>query len=213
MRCVVFTKPPVPGSCKTRLIPALGPQGAADLHAAMARDVLDSAQQAGLAVEVSLAGDLDHPWVQTLGVPVTAQVSGDLGARMLAALGNGPAMALGTDAPTLPLRFLKQAAQLGSPLVLGPAFDGGYWTLAWQRPIPELMNGMSWSTNSVLSETLIRSRSLGLEPELLPFWYDVDTPDVLALLKQQLRILPAHIAPCTRSALHALGKRRSPYSS
>ncbi|MFT5585811.1 MAG: rSAM/selenodomain-associated transferase 1 [Cognaticolwellia sp.] len=213
MRCVVFTKPPVPGTCKTRLIPAIGAQGAADLHAAMACDVLETAQRAGLSVQVSLAGDMDHPWVQTLGVPVTPQVSGDLGARMLAALGDGPAMALGTDAPTLPLSFLQQAAELSHPLVLGPAFDGGYWTLAWQRPIPELMQGMRWSTDSVLSETMLRARSLGVEPHLLPFWYDVDTPKALALLKQQLRILPEHIAPRTRSALHALGHQRSPHSS
>ncbi len=212
MRCVVFTKPPVPGTCKTRLIPALGAQGAADLHAAMALDVLDAAQRAGLAVEVSLAGDMDHPWVQSLGVPVSPQVSGDLGARMLAALGDGPAMALGTDAPTLPIDFMRQAAALQHPLVLGPAFDGGYWTLAWAKPIPELMQDMVWSTDSVLSETLLRARSLGIEPQLLPFWYDVDTPDALALLKQQLRILSPDTAPRTRSALHALGHRRSPHS-
>ncbi len=211
MRCVVFTKPPVPGTCKTRLIPALGAQGAAELHAAMALDVLETAQRAGLTVEVSLAGDMAHPWVKTLGVPVTPQVSGDLGARMLAALGDGPAMALGTDAPTLPVHFLEQAARLQAPVVLGPAFDGGYWTLAWARPLPELMQGMTWSTDTVLSETVSRARSLGVNPQLLPFWYDVDTPEVLALLKQQLRILPDDIAPRTRSALHALGQRRSPH--
>lgn len=201
-RVVVFTRPPVPGLVKTRLVPELGAEGAARLHAAMVEDTL--ALCAGLPLTVALAGPMDHPWVATLeprGIPVIAQVEGDLGARMLAALGPGPALALGSDAPTLPAAWIRDAAESPGPLTLGPAFDGGYWLLAWERPTPALLEDMPWSTAAVCAETELRARALQIAPRRLPFWYDVDTPTDLALLRQHLRTLPPSVAPHTRAAL------------
>ena len=201
MKAVVFTKPPVPGTVKTRLIPALGPKGAAQLHAAMAADVFDLVRQAGLQLTVSLAGDPQHPWAQALDCPVEPQVQGDLGARMEHALRGGECIALGTDAPTLPVELLRQLSRPGDEVLLGPAFDGGYYALAWSRPRPQLLRGIAWSTETVLAETMLAARSHDIPVRLLPFWYDVDTPDVLALLVQQLRFLPPHFAPHTRACL------------
>ncbi|MCB9760399.1 MAG: TIGR04282 family arsenosugar biosynthesis glycosyltransferase [Alphaproteobacteria bacterium] len=206
-RVVVFTKPPAPGRVKTRLIPALGAEGAAALHAAMAADTLDLCAAVGLEVTVALAGDLDHPWVEGLrarGLTVIPQVPGDLGARMAAALTPGPVLALGTDAPTLPAALLSRAAALEEEVVLGPAFDGGYWLIGWRTPRPALLEGVPWSTEAVLAETVLRARARGIPHRLLPFWYDVDTPDALALLRQQLRFLPASTAAATRAALASL---------
>lgn len=208
MKAVVFTKPPVPGTVKTRLMPALGADGAAQLHAAMAADVFDLVRAAGLELTVSLAGDVDHPWVRALDCPVERQVDGDLGARMAHALRDGPCLALGTDAPTLPVDVLRRAARLESEVVLGPAFDGGYWCLGWRAPRPELLQGIAWSTDTVLSDTMLLAHQHGIDVSLLPFWYDVDTPDVLALLRQQLRFLPASSAPRTRACLSTLTASR-----
>lgn len=198
MRAVVFTKAPIPGTVKTRLIGALCAEEAAELHAAMAADVFDLVRRAGLELHVSVAGDLDHPWVAALDCPVEAQVSGDLGARMLHAM-RGPCVALGTDSPTLPLALLRRLASGDHAAAIGPAFDGGYWGLAWNEPQPQLLSGVPWSTDSVFSETLLRARDVDLD--VLPFWYDVDTPDALSLLRQQLRILPPTVAPQTRACL------------
>ncbi|MCP4809084.1 MAG: glycosyltransferase [Proteobacteria bacterium] len=201
MKAVVFTKPPVPGTVKTRLIPALGPEGAAQLHTAMAADVFELVRTAGLELTVSLAGDPDHPWARSLDCPVEPQVSGDLGARMAHALRGGDCLALGTDAPTLPIEVLRRAARLESEVVVGPAFDGGYWCIGWSPPRPELLADIAWSTSSVLAETMLHARRHEIDVTLLPFWYDVDTPDVLDLLVQQLRFLPSSVAPRTRACL------------
>jgi rSAM/selenodomain-associated transferase 1 len=210
VKVVVFTKPPVPGTVKTRLIPALGSEGAAQLHTAMAEDVFELVRAAGLQLSVSLAGDPDHPWVRALDCPVEPQVQGDLGARMAHALREGPALALGTDAPTLPVDYLRRAARLEQDVVLGPAFDGGYWLIGWRRPRLELLQDITWSTDSVLTETMLAARRHDIPVGLLPFWYDVDTPDVLALLQQQLRFLPASLAPKTRACLSSLTGSPSP---
>lgn len=202
MRIVIFTKPPVPGTCKTRLIPTLGAQGAAALHQAMAEDVISQARTVA-DVTVAAAGDVDHPWLRGLGVPVVPQVDGDLGARMLAAM-QGPALALGTDAPTLPTALLREALRPEHPLVLGPAFDGGYWCLGWRRPRPELLVSMPWSTDAVYAETVLRARAHDIPTHTLPFWYDVDDGPALALLRQHLRVLPPSTAPRTRACLRLL---------
>lgn len=201
-RVVVFTRPPISGLVKTRLIPALGADAAARLHLAMAEDTL------GLLAEipctVALAGPMDHPWVASLrarGHEVIPQVEGDLGAKMLAAMGPGPALALGTDAPTLPAAWIREVAERPGPLTIGPAFDGGYTLLAWQSPLPFLLRAMPWSTDAVCAETELRARAQAIEVRRLPFWYDVDTATDLALLRQHLRTLPADIAPHTRAAL------------
>lgn len=203
-RVVVFAKAPVPGRVKTRLIPALGAEGAAALHLAMAEDVLDTCAEAGLAVTVALDGAQDHPWADALrarGCVVVPQVSGDLGARMEAALQPGPVLALGVDSPTLPAALLREAAALPAEVVLGPAFDGGYWLIGWRSPRPALLRGVPWSTDAVFAETVLRARAEGLSLHTLPFWYDVDTPEALALLRQHLRVLPAAVAARTRALL------------
>lgn len=210
MRCVVFTKPPIPGTCKTRLIPALGPEGAAALHRAMAEDVLACAQNAGLSVELAVTGCADHPWFTQLSLPLSVQVEGDLGARMLAALTPGPAIALGTDSPTLPVEVLRSATQLQTDILLGPASDGGYWCIGWKTPQPALMREMPWSTDRVFPETVLRARQMGLGIQQLPTWYDVDTPAALAHLREHLRTLPPSVAPRTREFLHAAADRRPP---
>lgn len=204
-RAVLFTRPPIPGLVKTRLIPALGAEDAAKLHLAMAEDTLGLLS--GVPCTVALAGPLDHPWVATLrsrGHEVIAQVEGDLGAKMLAAMGPGPALALGTDAPTLPAAWIREAAEHPGPLTIGPAFDGGYYLLAWESPLPSLLRDIPWSTDAVCAETELRARAQAIEVRRLPFWYDVDTATDLALLRQHLRTLPPLTAPRTRAVLAAL---------
>ncbi len=198
MRAVVFTKEPVPGKVKTRLVPVLGERGAADLHTAMVGDVLDNARLAGLEVLVSLQG---RPgWFDA---PHQPQVEGDLGARMAHALRPGPVLALGTDSPTLPPELLRMAAEAldHHDLILGPAFDGGYWTIGWRQPCPALFEGIAWSTGTVYADTVEAAARLGLSLCTLPFWYDVDTPASLDFLDQHLRTLPLDTAHRTRRCL------------
>lgn len=204
---VLFLRVPTPGRAKTRLIPALGAEGAAALAQAMAEDVVGLVESCGLRLTLAVDGAEDAPFIHHLsrGVHrVLAQVQGGLGERLEAALPAGPALALGADAPTLPAALLLQAARLEREVVLGPAFDGGYTLLAWRRARPGLLRGIPWSTEGVLAATVAQARAEGVEPALLPFWYDVDTPDDLRFLRQHLRVLPPAVAPHTRALLRDL---------
>ena len=184
---VIFTKVPVPGRVKTRLIPAIGAEAAARLHRAMVSVTLERALASGLPVRVAVAGDMTDPFVAELraaGVQVSAQAPGDLGDKLLAALdGPGRHIGLGTDCPTFDPAWLQRAATADTPVTIGPCEDGGYWLIGVDDRYPSLFRDMLWSTDAVLPTTLRRARAAGLEVELLPERYDIDEPADLARLR------------------------------
>jgi uncharacterized protein len=199
---IVFARAPLPGRTKTRLIPALGEQGAADLYRCFLLDTLAGA--AALGPRVIVAGDeAEHlralrDLVATVAprAELVAQFGDDLGARMLnafrLALGaSRHAVIVGTDAPTLPRSRLREAFALAPrrDLVLGPCFDGGYYLAGMHAAQPRLFEGMSWGGPTVLVDTLARARELGLEVSLLDPWYDVDRPEDLVVLRRHLTAL------------------------
>ena len=198
---VVMARVPEPGKTKTRLIPLLGELGAARLSAAMTGDVLDVVRASGLPFRIALCGPIDHPWVRSLAADVEPQIEGDLGAILTHALREG-GVAIGTDAPTLPLPMLREAHGSSADVVIAPAFDGGYVLVGVQEP-GLLFAGIPWSTPRTFDRQVARARELGLSVRVLPFWYDVDEPADLEFLRNHLTTLPESVAPRTRSFLDA----------
>ncbi|MCB9535904.1 MAG: TIGR04282 family arsenosugar biosynthesis glycosyltransferase [Myxococcales bacterium] len=210
-RLMVFAKAPTPGRVKTRLQPPLTPAQAAELHGAFVRDVVARHDRADRTLTVWRAGDLDHPLWADLGVPLATQAAGDLGARMAAAFaaeltGDARVVVLGTDSPTLPPALVDAAfAALDDvPCVVGPACDGGYYLLGARGAVPPVFAGLPWGTDDVLPRTLAALNDAGIPHRLLPFWYDVDRPADLALLRAHLPALAASGVPPPRHTMRAL---------
>lgn len=205
-RIVIFARAPVRGACKTRLIPVLGPEGAAQLHAAMVERALQTALASGLGpVELHGAPDVEHPFFQSLKVrlPITfvSQIPGDLGARMHAvfASAHGPTLLMGTDAPCITPEHLRACAAAlaeGHDAVFLPAEDGGYGLVGLAKPCPEIFTDMPWGTAAVMAETRSRLRALGrscFEPATI---WDVDEPaDLLRLQQSGLMSFPPIPSP------------------
>lgn len=184
----VLAKAPVAGLAKTRLIPALGPQGAARLQRQWTRRALQTARQAKLG-EVSLwcAPDAQHRFFRALrrveGVDCRTQPNADLGQRMLQALTAqglaSPCIVIGTDCPALTPAHLHQAADAlrsGQDAVFIPALDGGYVLVGLRREVPRLFEGIDWSTEHVMAQTRARLRSAAASWQELPTLWDVDVP-------------------------------------
>lgn len=190
---------------KTRLIPRLGANGAAHLSAAMSGDVFDLVRSTGLPWKVAIAGDMAHPWVRTIEAPVEAQPEGEIGVRLIEAL-RGGGVAIGTDAPTLPVAFLREAHGSQADVVIAPAFDGGYVLVGTDETVEnaKLFTDIPWSAPVTFASQVERTRDLSLSLRILPFWYDVDSPDDLDFLARHLPTLPASVAPRTRAFLEAL---------
>ena len=188
VQVAVFAKAPIAGLAKTRLIPALGPQGAARLQRLFTRNTLHTARSAGLgAVTLWCAPDTAQRFFtalrKTTGVACTKQTDGDLGARMHAAFQRhcacGPLLLVGTDCPPLTPQHLRAAAQAlldGDDAVFYPAEDGGYVLVGLRQPQPALFEGMRWSTPQVMVQTSARAQALGLRVRLLQTLWDVDEP-------------------------------------
>jgi|Deesub1362A_J573_1020465.scaffolds.fasta_scaffold02993_2 hypothetical protein len=204
-RLIVFTRLPVPGRVKTRLIPALGPEGAAQLHCRLSERTLALArrlaQARGLELEVRYLGGSAAAIQSWLGEgPLyRPQGEGDLGARMSRALhealagGVARVVLVGCDVPELSEDILHRAFQAlrRHPLVLGPAADGGYYLVGLSRPAPRIFRGVNWGTARVLAQTRSLAAALGLKPVLLPVLSDVDRPEDLEVWERVARSEPA----------------------
>lgn len=185
-RVVVFAKAPVAGAVKTRLIPALGPDGAAALAARMLERTIAQVTSAGLDLELCVAPDLDAlEWRGFLpeGLRVTDQGTGDLGERLARAaervIGGGQAaMLIGTDCPALDADRLRDAAaRLGThDAALIPALDGGYVLLGLTRFHPSLFDRIEWSTAAVAATTMERVAALGWSLFVGEGLRDIDEP-------------------------------------
>lgn len=188
-RVVVLTKVPIPGQVKTRLIPALGADGACRLHSAMVAQTLARVVRSELPRTVAVSGPMDHPFVLDLidrGFDVEAQIDGSLGARLRHALRRaGPQMALGTDCPVFLPSEIQEAATAPEPVSIGPTLDGGYWLIKVNGGVAldTVFDDIPWSTPAVCSTTEARARSANLPIHWLPTRYDVDDADDLARLR------------------------------
>jgi uncharacterized protein len=188
----VFARAPVAGEAKTRLVPVLGAERAAALHAALVRKTLASAVAAKLG-EVTLwcAPDTSHPFFERcrsdFKVRLATQVAGDLGERMLGAfqVARGPLLLAGSDCPPLSVsHFRRCAAALldGLDAVFLPAEDGGYVLIGLQRPVAGLFAGIAWGTDRVMEETRARLRAAALRWSEPAYLWDVDRPEDVARL-------------------------------
>ncbi|MDQ2096140.1 MAG: TIGR04282 family arsenosugar biosynthesis glycosyltransferase [Tychonema bourrellyi B0820] len=190
---IIFTRYPVPGKAKTRLIPVLGKEGAANLHRLMTQrtiatsHVLQKSRQLSVAIHYTDSSQqLMEDWLGT-DIIYHQQSEGDLGARMSAALqkswdlGIDKVVIIGTDCPKLKTEIIAKAFDELSEqdLVLGPAQDGGYYLIGLRRRIPELFDGMKWGTDEVFADTLAIAQNLGLNIAVLPILADIDRPEDL----------------------------------
>ena len=211
----VFLRSPAQGTVKTRLEPVLGASGAALLYRAFVEDTLSLCARLRELGRIDVALWVDGPpddvisgWAQSLDAEVLPQPSGDLGPRLAAAFERGlhryeRVVAIGTDAPTLPIWLIVDAfnALERSELVLGPSNDGGYFAIGATRSTLPRFDEVRWSTAAALEDTLAANR--GRRTSLLSPWYDVDGNDDLALLRAHLSVSPG-AAPATARALSEL---------
>ncbi len=194
---IIFTRYPVPGRTKTRLIPALGAEGAADLQRQMTEHTLNNIRpltDKGIGVQVRFDGDEAGEMVQWLGdeLDLAPQGEGNLGDRMKRAFtdsfseGLEKVVVIGTDCPSLDSDSVLEALYLleENALVLGPATDGGYYLIGIRSDDPEwlyelIFENIPWGTNQVFNVTVNALAETGLDLGLLDEKADVDEPEDL----------------------------------
>lgn len=189
---MIFCKTPVPGQVKTRLIPALSPQQAANLHRELSVRTIDLAITSQLCpVQLWCSPTTQHPFFdflsRTYPLSMSQQQGVDLGERMHLAFsaalsGFSAAVIIGCDCPSLTSADLAEALTKlaeGKDAVIAAAEDGGYTLIGLKRTCPELFVDMPWGSSEVLTRTLLRLDQYGLDHAQLKSQWDIDTPEDL----------------------------------
>lgn len=182
-RVVLFARYPHAGQAKTRLIPALGPDGAARLHRTLTERTVMTVRQSGLVLEVRSTGAAVATFAEWLGAEnIVDQGDGDLGERLARAGPPYPTLFIGADAPDVTPALLRDAADalISARAVIGPAEDGGYWLLGLTRAVDGVFAGIDWSTDAVCAQTRARLADAAIDPVMLPVLADCDRPEDLA---------------------------------
>ncbi len=191
--CVIlFVKAPVAGQVKTRLMPQIRPYDAALLYRSFILDTRDMLAGSGFPVRVYFDPPRSRDTVADLvghEYDYFPQTGEDLGKRMAIALeqtfaaGFSAAILIGTDLPDLPGGLIADAfaALSGSPAVIGPGADGGYYLIGFTKNsfCREVFDNISWGSSRVLKETLSVFRRRRIDVFTLPPWRDIDTFDDL----------------------------------
>lgn len=201
-RLILFARFPVAGKVKTRLIPALGAEGAAALHRRLVLRSLRTAhalcQSQNVELEIRFAGDDANPMQHWLGDGSLCrpQCEGDLGRRMAGAFadsfreGSPATVIIGSDCPSLTPGILAAAFESlkTNPVVFGPATDGGYYLIGLTQPVPELFQGVAWGTETVLAQSKEILARLSSKPALLQPLDDLDRPEDVAAWKRLVEV-------------------------
>jgi rSAM/selenodomain-associated transferase 2/rSAM/selenodomain-associated transferase 1 len=197
---IVFTRFPEPGKTKTRLIPALGAEGAAHVQTQMTEHTLATIQEFkqhqlaaydAVSVDVRFAGGSYSLMQRWLGLQwqYTPQGDGDLGDRLRRAFqdafeqGARSVLAIGIDCPDITVSILTEAFHhlTSHDLVIGPADDGGYYLIGLSKLVPECFHDIDWGTETVRQSTLTIAAELTLTVAQLQVLSDVDRPDDLPI--------------------------------
>jgi rSAM/selenodomain-associated transferase 1 len=199
----VMAKASAPGRTKTRLVPPLTFEEAADFNTAFLQDIAANLLALGRRSAIQPYMAFGPPGSTAFfhralpdEVGLIEAWSGDFGACLLAAMrgllarGHDSAIVLNSDSPTLPASLLFEAVEVlalpGDRAVLGPAADGGYYLLGLKHPHFRLFEDIDWSTDRVAQQTAARAHEIGLPVHRLPPWYDCDDAAALRTLYAEL---------------------------
>lgn len=217
-----MTKVPRAGQVKTRLVPPLTHEEAAQLNACFLRDTAATIQKSchgnavGIGVYTPIGSETGYIDILPSEFQLLPQRGDGFGERLALAVedlfrcGFESVCLIDSDSPTVSADAYQQAvaalARPGDRVVLGPSDDGGYYLIGLKQTHPELFEGIDWSTERVFDQTRRRAADLNLETATLPNGYDVDDAATLQRLCDELLSKESNpeVAPDTRKFLAEL---------
>jgi uncharacterized protein len=220
----VMTKAPRAGHVKTRLVPPLTHEQAAQLNSCFLRDTAQAITKVsgmaarGVAVYTPIGSEAVYRDILPQNFQLLPQHGDGFGERLAFAAsdlfrcGFSSACLIDSDSPTVPADVFAQAVELLSApedrVVLGPSDDGGYYLIGMKREHHQLFERIDWSTERVLEQTRQRAQELKLEIKLLPTGYDIDDAASLKRLRDELLATDSTLAPHTRKFLAELASQK-----
>ena len=220
----VFAKHWTPGKVKTRLAATIGEHKSAAVYREMLFYLVNRLKSVGDRRTIAFTPQLSQDQFATLAQSATTpdaesgstawnlspQADGSLGNRMThffeSAFGDSSTqkvVLIGSDCPTITPEVCGEAFVLleSNDVVLGPTFDGGYYLVGMSQRYFDVFSGITYSTESVLDQTLIKMKQEDISFALLPPLQDIDEYPQLVDLRAALSEDPQ---PHQRKLLQAL---------
>ena len=183
---IIIAKQPEMNNVKTRLSGSMTDKERLELYVSM---IENTVQRLGSINSVdtfmAFAPKNSEEYFIKFGLELMALPEGDLGDRMFYAMnlamrkGYEKAVLVGVDIPNLSESIILSSFELLSDndLVFGPATDGGYYLVGFKRPIKEIFEGVEWSTEHTLTQSMEVARENGYSMAFTNTLSDVDTPE------------------------------------
>ncbi len=194
---ILFTRIPVPGKTKTRLMPCYTPLECAKLHGYFLKDIMEECQKLGKDIYICYDPDGNvNVLKKLLGKEQNyfEQRGAEIGSRMENALkeilakGYEKCLLFGADVPELTAKQLQRGLQEldQSDVVLGPTTDGGYYLIGAKAVISEAFHGIEYGVDGVAVATKSKLEDAGYEVSYVDTLSDIDTPqDLLEYRKRK----------------------------
>ncbi|CAA9255925.1 MAG: Glycosyltransferase [uncultured Adhaeribacter sp.] len=189
---IIFVKNAVAGKVKTRLAATIGPEKALEVYRVLLQRTHDITLILPISKAVYYSDFIEEDIWNPLFYEKYVQNGSDLGARMQHAFAAGFAAGfeqiciIGSDCYELTAPIISQAFEKldNNDVVIGPAEDGGYYLLGMKKQNNAFFNGKTWSTSTVLQDTLNNVKDAGQTVALLPELTDVDEEKDLITIRE-----------------------------
>ncbi|MFK7815616.1 MAG: TIGR04282 family arsenosugar biosynthesis glycosyltransferase [Gammaproteobacteria bacterium] len=190
---ICFCKHPEPGMVKSRLAIALGEQCAASIYETLLNQTLSNITKNKQKIDYKLYlycyPNTEHPAFSKLALDYSLslkqQSNGHLGDKMYNAmkehlLSNNNVILIGTDCLEIDSSYIEKAFKAlntGNKMVFGPTNDGGYALIGANELNRSVFEGIDWSTDKVLEQTITKLENLDWRFDCLPSVRDIDRLD------------------------------------
>lgn len=196
---IIMAKVPRAGNVKTRLQPFLSPGQCRDLAEAFLFDALEKTQILCDELIIAFAPASEKDYFDDLpnrNLTLVEQRGADLGVKMSNAFefafrrdSDANVVLIGTDSPTFAPEFIEGAFEFlesEAEMVLGESADGGFYLIGLRANAPTLFDRIEWSSALVYGQMTRNVERLKINLQTIPAWYDVDTPNDLRRLRDEL---------------------------
>lgn len=205
---ILFTRVPIPGRTKTRLMPFLSGEECAALHSELIRETYRSCCETGADILICYTPKEEEVRLKRLigdGQRFFPQQGDGLGERMSYAfaeafqLGYERVLLIGTDIPGITSDILKEAFQSLEKYdaVVNPTEDGGYYLIGLKEARDDIWDVPHYGSNTVLQDTLCRLEEAGLQVFTGQECRDIDTKEDMAAWYGADRCI--HCGLCTKN--------------
>lgn len=194
---ILFTREPVPGKTKTRLMPYLNGKQCADLHECFIKDLFCELKKADAELIVAYTGGKPERLRRVFGdkVPFIEQRGSNIGDKMKNAIadvlaeGYDRVVLTGTDIPEMKHETVDEALSMldDADVVICPTEDGGYYLIGMSKVCHEAFDVSNYGVSTVFDETVDSLNRSGLTVAAGECYSDIDTPEDLAEFRRRIR--------------------------